>query len=271
MMPQIANATPTDSKPCCALLYELPLTALLLGESFHPGGNRLTRQLAEQALVGPGSQVLDIACGLGNSARLLADEFGATVTGVDYSDNLLEQARKITAAVGLSQRVHFQHAEAQQLPFAEKMFDVVFCECALCTFADAPRVLAEVLRVLKPGGRLALSDIIINAPVPVQLQSALGHALCIAGARSANDYQALISAAGFKPPRCHDVSSVLLDTVQQIEQRLQLAEVITALQQTCLPPAFSDTDEAISSARSFIQSGGLGYNLFIARSPFAHH
>jgi len=267
MMPQI-EPTPADNKPCCALLYELPLTTLLLGESFHPGGNRLTRQLAEQALVGPTCRVLDIACGPGNSARLLADEFGAIVTGVDYSNSLLEQARNLTAAAGLAQRVDFLHAEAQNLPFDQGAFDVVFCECALCTFADAPRVLAEALRVLKPGGRLALSDIIINAPVPSELQSALGHALCIAGARSADEYQALIVAAGFKPPRSHDVSHVLLDTVQQIEQRLQLAEVITALHATCAPPEFDNTDVAIDTARRFIQSGGLGYSLFIARAPF---
>lgn len=257
-----------DSKPCCALLYELPLTSLLLGESFHPGGHRLTRQLAEQALVGPGSQVLDIACGLGDSARLLADEFGASVTAVDYSNVLLEQARQITAAAGLSQRVHFQHAEVHQLPFATQTFDVVFCECALCTFADAPQVLTEVLRVLKPGGRLALSDVTLNAPVPDSLQSVLGHTLCMAGARSADAYQNLIVAAGFKSPRCHDVSRVLLDTVQQIEKRLKLAEVITALQQTSLPLEFGHTDAAIGVARHFIQSGGLGYSLFIARSPF---
>lgn len=263
----LLNVEP-NSKPCCALLYELPLTSLLLGESFHPGGNRLTRQLAEQALVGPASRVLDIACGPGNSARLLADEFGAIVTGVDYSNSLLEQARNLTVVAGLSQRVDFLHAEAQHLPFEQDTFDVVFCECALCTFADAPRVLTEMLRVLKPGGRLALSDIIINAPVPDALQSALGHALCIAGARSAGEYQTLISAAGFNPPRSHDVSSVLLDTVQQIEQRLQLAEVITALQETCVPQAFNDTDVAIDTARRFIQSGGLGYSLFIARAPF---
>lgn len=256
------------NKACCALLYELPLTTLLLGDSFHPGGNRLTRQLAEQALVGPNSQVLDIACGLGNSARLLVAEFGATVMGVDYSRALLTQARQLTGAVGLSQRVNFQQAEARQLPFAKHTFDVVFCECALCTFTDAPGVLIEILRVLKPGGRLALSDIVINAPLPEQLHSALGHALCIAGARSTHDYQSLMVAAGFKPPRCHDVSRALLDTVQQIEQRLALAEVILALQQTDLPREFCNPNEFISLARNFIQSGGLGYSLFIARVPF---
>ncbi len=266
------NAQPADQKHCCAILYEMPLTTLLLGNSFHPGGNQLTRQLAEQAFVGPGSQVLDIACGQGNSARLLADEFGATITGVDYSASLLDTAQQLTQAAGLTHRVKFLQVDVQHLPCSDQQFDVVFCECALCTFADAPQVLAEIFRVLKPGGRLALSDVTINAPIPGNLQSVLGQALCIAGAHSNNEYQNLIESAGFKAPRCHDVSSVLLETVQQIEQRLQLAEVITALQQIPLPQELADKDipsaDVLASARNFIHSGGIGYMLFVARTPF---
>lgn len=266
MIPQ-----PSDPKYCCAMLYEMPLTRLLLGNSLHPGGNKLTRQLAEQAFVGPDSQVLDVACGQGNSARLLADEFGASVTGVDFSAPLLHAARQSAQAAGLAQRVKFLQADVQDLPCAEKSFDVVFCECALCTFADAPRVLAELFRVLKPGGRLALSDIVINAPLPEHLHAALGQALCIAGARSTADYQKLIADAGFKPPRCQEVSSVLLETVQQIEQRLQLAEVIASLQHISLPPELAAHDiapiDVLVSARNFIHSGGIGYTLFVARTP----
>ena len=109
----------------------------------------------------------------------------------------------------------------------------------LCHLDDPVVAIREAHRVLKPGGRLALSDVTLNAPVPDSLQSVLGHTLCMAGARSADAYQNLIVAAGFKSPRCHDVSRVLLDTVQQIEKRLKLAEVITALQQTSLPLEFS--------------------------------
>ena len=266
------NPQPADQKHCCAILYEMPLTTLLLGNSFHPGGNRLTRQLAEQAFVGPGTRVLDIACGQGNSARLLADEFGATVTGIDYSAALLNAAQQLTQTAGLAHRVNFLQADVQHLPCADQQYDVVFCECALCTFADAPRVLAEMFRVLKPGGRLALSDVVINAPLPQNLQSVLGQALCIAGARSADDYQSLIENAGFKPPRCHDVSSVLLETVQQIEQRLQLAEVITSLQEISLPLELGNAEispaDVLTSARNFIHSGGIGYTLFVARTAF---
>jgi len=254
-------------QPCCALVYELPLTRLLLGESFHPGGAKLTRQLAEQALLGPGDQVLDLACGLGNSARLLATEFGARVTGVDYSAALLQTAQHANASLPEAQRVQYLLGEAQQLPCATSQFDVVMCECALCTFADAPRALAEMWRVLKPGGRLALSDITLNAPIPAALQSALGLALCITGARSAAEYQQLIAQGGFTAPRTFDVSPVLLEMLQQIEQRLQLADVLTGLQQNPLPEEMGDVQETLAEARSFIANGGLGYGLFVARKP----
>lgn len=253
--------------PCCALLYEMPLTALLLGESFHPGGDALTRQLAEQALVGPGCQVLDIACGKGNSARLLASEFGAQVTGVDYSGKLLQAAQRMAQAAELSANIQFHQADVHQLPFSDQQYDVAFCECALCTFADAPRVLSEMFRVLKPGGWLALSDVVVNAPLPAQLQTALGHALCIAGARSTDAYQALIMDAGFSAIRSHDVSQVLLDTVQQIAQRLNLAEVIATLHQAGLPQELGNPTAALDIARAVVERGGLGYRLFLARRP----
>lgn len=257
----------TACAPCCAFVYELPLTKLLLGDSFHPGGNALTRQLAEQALVGPGTQVLDIACGVGNSARLLAETFGAQVTGVDYSEKLLDTARLVSAETAYAHRLHFVQGDAQHLPCAAEQFDVVLCECALCTFADAPRALSEMLRVLKPGGRLALSDITLNAALPSALQNSLGLALCISGARSARDYQALIEGSGFGTTRFWDVSQVLLETVQRIEQRLQLAEVISALQQIEVPDTLQDVQATLDTARAFIAQGGLGYGLFVARKP----
>lgn len=253
--------------PCCAFVYELPLTQLLLGDSFHPGGNTLTRQLAEQTLVGPGTQVLDIACGVGNSARLLAETFGAVVTGVDFSSQLLDTARSISAKTPYATRLEFLQGDAQQLPCAAAQFDVVLCECALCTFANAPGALAEMLRVLKPGGRLALSDITLSAPLPSALQSSLGLALCISGARSAADYRELIEHSGFTALRFWDVSHVLLEMVQKIEQRLQLAEVTAALQQTALPETMGDPRATLDSARTFIAQGGLGYGLFVARKP----
>lgn len=261
------STTPQGFKGCCAGLYELPLTTLLLGESHHPGGTQLTRQLAESVLVGPDTRVLDVACGRGTTARLLADEFGAQVTGVDYSDLIVQNARRATREAGLEARVEFRAGDAEQLPCEDASVDVVLCECALCTFPDAARALREFYRVLKPGGRLGLSDIVVNGEMPAALQTVVGHVVCIAGARSVAGYLELIEAAWFGAARHRDASGALLDMVAQVEQRLRLAEVVAQLETLELPDELTHSSQTLDEARSFITAGGAGYALFSARKP----
>jgi len=117
---------------CCAELYELPIVEYLLGQSFHPGGTRLTRQLASAALVSPNCDVLDVACGNGNSARFVAAEYGAMVTGCDYSAINLERAIAASRSAQLESKTQFVRGGAEQLPFAPEAFEVALCECRLC-------------------------------------------------------------------------------------------------------------------------------------------
>ncbi|UCE89080.1 MAG: methyltransferase domain-containing protein [Pseudomonadota bacterium] len=261
------STTPQGFKGCCAGLYELPITTLLLGESHHPGGAQLTRQLAESVLVGPDTRVLDVACGRGTTARLLAEEFGAQVTGVDYSDLIVQNARRATRAAGLEARVDFRTGDAEHLPCEDASIDVVLCECALCTFPDAPRALREFYRVLKPGGRLGISDIVVNREMPAALQTVVGHVVCIAGARSADGYLELIDEAGFNTTRSRNASSALLEMMTRVEQRLRLADVIAQLETLELPDDLTHSAETLDEARSFITAGGAGYALFSARKP----
>ncbi|WP_206686163.1 SAM-dependent methyltransferase [Kribbella qitaiheensis] len=82
---QAPGLDPEDLKGCCAASYSSDLVALLLGDSYHPGGLALTRRLADGAGIQPGNQVLDVASGRGTSALLVAREYGANVAGVDLS------------------------------------------------------------------------------------------------------------------------------------------------------------------------------------------
>ena len=182
---------------CCAELYELPIVEHLLGPSFHPGGATLTRQLARAALVSPGCDVLDVACGNGNSARLIAGEFGATVTGCDYSAINLERAVAASDASGLDFNTRFVRGGAGQLPFAPESFDVVICECNLCLFEDMNDALSEMYRALRTGGRLGISDFFLEAPVPESLDGLLGRVLCVAGAPTLDGYREALARAGF--------------------------------------------------------------------------
>jgi ubiquinone/menaquinone biosynthesis C-methylase UbiE len=131
---------------------------LLMGEFIHVGGAEESRVMAEKARVGPNDHVLDVCSALGGPARFLARTRGCRVTGLDATLTMYQEALKRTAAAGLAEKVGFRLGNALDMPFADATFDVVWGEDAWCYVTDKSRLLAEVARVLKPGGRLAFTD-----------------------------------------------------------------------------------------------------------------
>lgn len=116
-----------DVKTCCATLYESDIARLLVGDSFHPGGLRLTRRLGEQLHLGAGLRVLDVASGKGESAIFLAQTFGCEVVGLDFG---AENVRESTARAGaVSPLVTFRQGDAEKLDLSGASFDAVLCEC----------------------------------------------------------------------------------------------------------------------------------------------
>ena len=250
---------------CCAELYELPIVEYLLGRSFHPGGSKLTRQLASNALVSPDSSVLDVACGNGNSARIIAADFGATVTGCDYSAVNLERASVASHTAGLDNRTRFVRGSAEQLPFVPQSFDVALCECSLCLFENMDTALQQLHFVLQPGGRIGISDFFLNAPVPRSLGGLLGRVLCVAGAPSAEGYREALTRAGFEYIRIRTVNWTLADMIQRIRHRLKLLATTNAVANTGLPADFGDSVPVLTDLENFIASGGAGYLIATAR------
>ena len=244
---------------CCAELYELPIVEYLLGQSFHPGGVKLTRQLASASLVSPKSSVLDVACGIGNSARVVAADFGASVTGCDYSAINIERAKTASKVAGLSQKTTFVRASAEDLPFAPESFDVALCECSLCLFENMCTALQQIHDVLKPGGRVGISDFFLNAPVPAGLDGLLGRVLCVAGAPSADAYREALSQAGFEYIRIREVNWTLTDMIQRIRHRIALLTSTNSMTDVQLPPDFGDPAPVLADLENFIAAGGAGY------------
>ncbi len=250
---------------CCAELYELPIVEHLLGQSFHPGGTKLTRQLASATLISRASNVLDVACGNGNSARVVAAEFGAVVTGCDYSAFNLERAAVASRTAGLESRTQFVRASAERLPFAPESFDVVLCECSLCLFENMGTALEQFRRVLKPGGHIGISDFFLDAAVPESLDGLLGQVLCVTGAPSADAYRDALAQAGFTYTRVRVVNWTLADMIQRIRQRLKLLAMAPGEANIDLPVEWGDPAPVLSELESFIACGGAGYLMATAR------
>jgi len=127
-------------------------------ETLHPGGLALTRRTAEVAALQPGLRVLDVSSGRGTQAAFYAREFGVHVTGIDIAEEMVEAATALAERTGLSQHLRFEKGDSQDLPFPDDSFDVVINECAVGIPDDSQRVLDEMLRVVKPGGRIVIHE-----------------------------------------------------------------------------------------------------------------
>ncbi|WP_017597501.1 class I SAM-dependent methyltransferase, partial [Nocardiopsis lucentensis] len=214
---------PETVKSCCATAYGSDAVTLLLGDSYHPGGLTLTRRLADHLTLTAGSRVLDVACGRGTTARLLALEHDVRVDGVDLGAATVEAARKATKESALADRVRFREGDAERLPVPEAVYDALVCECALCTFPDKPAAAAEFARVLRPGGRVGITDVTVaGGGLPDELAGIAGWVACVADALPADAYAELLRAAGLRLLRAEPHDGALVRMIDRIDARIRL-------------------------------------------------
>lgn len=256
----------TALKTCCATLYQSDLARLLLGETFHPGGEVLTARLGELLQLGPASKVLDVASGQGTSAMLLAQRFGCQVLGIDYGEGAVQQATERAAALGLSHLVSFRQGDAEHLPLPDAGFDALLCECAFCTFPDKAAAAAEFQRILKPGGRVGLSDLTRSGEVPPDLLGRLSWIACIADAQPVERYVQYFTTAGLIIDRIEPYNEALGELVREILGKLLGAELLISLKQIELPQTidFAQAKALAKSAAAAIRAGQFGYVVLIA-------
>jgi arsenite methyltransferase len=148
----------------------------------------------------PGETVLDLGSGGGIDVLLSARRVGPTgkAYGLDMTDEMLALANENKRKAGAG-NVEFLKGEIENIPLPGNSVDVVISNCVINLSADKDRVLREAFRVLKPGGRLAVSDVVTRGEiVPEVRQSVLAWVGCIAGALEENDYRGKLSAAGFE-------------------------------------------------------------------------
>jgi len=262
------NVQPTASevKACCAATYSSDLVALLLGDSYHPGGLALTRHLAGLLGLPPGGSVVDVASGRGTTALLLASEHGMRVDGIDVSARNVDVARRAAESAGLTDQVRFTTGDAETLPYPDRCFDAVVCECAFCTFPDKPAAAAEMARVLRPGGRLGITDVTADqARLPPELTGLGVWVACVADARSVDGYVELLATAGLRVRHHEPHDAALHRMIDQIEARLGLIRMTD--QANAMPAGIDRAFTVLAAARDAVHAGVLGYTLLVAEKP----
>ena len=177
-------------------------------------------------------------------------------------------AREAAAAAGLDDRVAFVRGDAGSLPFADGEFDAVLCECSLCTFADKPRAAAEIARVLYPGGRLALADVVAEpGRLPAGFDGVLAAIACVGEAMPEQGYRALLAQAGLRVLATESLDAEADALAGRIEDRLRGARLLGLDRLEGSPVGTADAIELVRAARRAIADGALGYALLVAERP----
>lgn len=214
----------------------------LLGATAHPGGEALTRHVLGRLRLPAGALVADVACGDGATLSLLS-RAGLLAVGIDIEPRAVATARRHAPAVV---------GDAHALPLTSGAYDAVLVECAVSTFADAPRALAQAARVLRPGGQLAMTDVVLRRDLAQPAVVAAVDRLTTG--RTVTQYGALLTGAGLQVVRVEDRPADALALCRRLSRRLTAVGARNA----------ASTARACTRA---VEEGALSYALLIAVRP----
>ena len=221
----------------------------------HYGGHAITQQLAAETEIKPDHHVLDVGSGLGGSARYLAYHLGCDVTGLELTERRVRESKNLTALVALDHLVTFQQGDAQSMPFADGVFDVVLSQDSFLHVPDKAAAIRECHRVMKPGGRLAFTDVIRLQPLPADDMKKLGQTLVSTGFATSDEYHAWLDHCGFDLMLEIDRSRGFSEALSQVQSH---REQQTLVGEHPLSKGFKFFADSAAAGR-------LGNRCFIAR------
>ena len=194
------------------------------------------------ATLRPGETVVDLGCGGGLDVFLAADKVGPTgkAIGIDMTDEMLELSRRNAAG---RTNVEFHKATIDNMPLPDASVDCVISNCVINLAPDKPAVFREMARILKPGGRLAVSDIALKQPLPPEIGNDLmAYVGCVAGAILIDDYRKWLAAAGFS-------AIDIIDTGKDLNAYSKVAG-----QSGCCSPSMGDGLPVVSCCSSDVHN-----------------
>jgi SAM-dependent methyltransferase len=217
--PQIKVVGPGSSS-CCSDFYEQDWVRHLAEDIFHPGGVELTKKTLAAMNLPAGAAIADLGCGTGTTAIMLARDYDLRVSAVDISAANIERA--VERLNPEHATVRFCRADAHDLPFKDSELDGLIAECTFSLFREQHKVLAEIRRVLKPGGKLAVTDMATHGTLPDDIAAVLAPWTCLADAVDQETYLEMFTTAGFEIQAMADESASLVSLVRMLKRKLLL-------------------------------------------------
>jgi len=233
-------------------------------DEFHTGGRPATVELLAPLGLTADMHLLDVGSGLGGPARYVAGAFGCRVTGIDLTEEYVRVAGALSRRVGLGDRVEFRHGSAVALPFAEASFDGAYMIHVGMNIADKPALFAAVRRVLRPGARFALFDMMRRAagdlafPVPW----AAGPATSFVATPAA--YRSGLEQAGFAIGHERERRDFAIDFFRKVRARMAEAGLPPLSLQIVMG---ADFGHKIANLLANLERGLLAPVEMVARAP----
>jgi SAM-dependent methyltransferase len=206
-------------KKMVVMFYENAFFNSTVWQAMRPGGLELTKEILKIINPKPNWSILDVACGLGATLQLLTEQFKCQTYGLDLSAKILKKARASFLRGEDTRFTEFICADSEFLPLREELFDAVVCECSLSLFPNKQRALSEMVRTLKAGGKLVLTDVTIKDQAVKDTNGAIGWCMCVAGAETLEGYISLLEGSGVKVLYYRDASEVYEWGTADPEQR----------------------------------------------------
>ncbi|MCS7139891.1 MAG: methyltransferase domain-containing protein [Candidatus Nezhaarchaeota archaeon] len=195
-------------KKIVTMFYENVSSKLTTKQAMRPGGLRLTREVLRIADVKPGWRILDVACGMGSTIKSLIRDFNCQAYGLDLSAKLIKKAKRSLYKPHYRCMTELVRADSELMPIREGSFDAVLCECSLSLFPNKCGALNEMIRVVKRGGKVIITDVTIRDNSIKETMDAANWCMCIAGAETLGSYLRLMEGLGLKVIYYRDVSEV---------------------------------------------------------------